>query len=424
VHSLRQRILLSAQAVVVVVALSGIGACGRSGVTTTLTAPVHDTATPFAKGGKKNPPPPPAGGVRLQTFAVTPTSVGGGNPATGSGHLQSPAPTGGAVVTVTSSDAAVHVPASVDVAAGVRDFTFSITTIPVATNHTATVTAGSGGTSLSATLTLVAPALSSVALAPASITAGGTSAGTITLTSPAVAPGAVVTLSSSAPASAGVPASVSIAAGATSATFTVTTPVSAVASSAIITASYNGVSRTATLAVAASDPCKSMNGLGGDVVLTGQKVPQFRTGRLRIDLIGDVPLGWIDKMGACTATAVPAVTIISGTADVTISGTTTSVTSAGGPLTFGALTVPVPLEAGTVLATDAAGDKMQVIWPVLAGLPAAPPTIRVNLASWSAAVTAGIQLDATMSFVARGPDGSTATFTAHGTNMVVPTFVP
>src|SRR5262249_21907054 len=147
-------------------------------------------------------------------------------------------------------------------------------------------------------------------------------------------------------------------------------------------------------------------------------------GRLRIDLDGDVPLGWINAMGPCAISAAPTVSVISGTCNVVLAGTTTSVTSAGGPLTFGALTVPVPVEAGTVLATDAAGNTLQVIWPVLAGLPPGPPTIRVNLASWSAAVAAGIQLDATMSFVARGPDGSTATFTAHGTNMVVPTFVP
>jgi len=231
-------------------------------------------------------------------------------------------------------------------------------------------------------------------------------------------------LSSADPAVVGVPASVNIAGGATSATFTVSTAPAIAASSVVITATLGGVTRTATLAVAASDPCKSVNNLGGAAVLVSATVPQFRTGRLRIDLDGDVPLGWINAMGPCAISAAPTVSVISGTCNVVLAGTTTSVTSAGGPLTFGPLAVPVPVEAGTVLATDAAGNKLQIIWPALAGLAPGPPRLRINLASWSAAVQTGLALDADFSFVANGADGSTATFTAHGANMVVPVFVP
>ena len=265
--------------------------------------------------------------------------------------------------------------------------------------------------------------LQSVTLAPASVAGGTSSQGSLLLTSAAPAGGALVTLTSSDIAAAQVPASATIAAGATTATFAVTTAPAVAGSKVIVTATLNGLARTATLAVAASDPCKSLNSLGGAAVLTSMTVPQFRTGRLRVDLVGDVPLAWINAMGACTATAAPSVTIVSGTGSVMLAGTTTSVTSAGGPLTFGPLALP-PAEAGTVLATDAAGNVLQIIWPALAGLPAGPPVLRMNLASWSPAVQAGVALDSDFAVVARGADGSTATFTAHGTNMIVPAFRP
>ena len=84
----------------------------------------------------------------------------------------------------------------------------------------------------------------------------------------------------------------------------------------------------------------------------------------------------------------------------------------------------MPAEPGTVLATDAAGNVLQIIWPALAGLPPGPPTIRANLAAWNAGVQAGTRLDATLTFTASTPNGATATFTARGTNMSVPTFRP
>jgi hypothetical protein len=50
--------------------------------------------------------------------------------------------------------------------------------------------------------------------------------------------------------------------------------------------------------------------------------------------------------------------------------------------------------------------------------------LRLNLAQWNPAVATGNLLNATFTFVARGSDGSTATFTVSGAGMQVPTFVP
>jgi|GEM_PF-475013 len=93
--------------------------------------------------------------------------------------------------------------------------------------------------------------VSSLTLNPATVTAGNSSQGTVTLSGPAPAGGAVVNLLSSNTTVATVPPSVTVAAGATSATFTVTTSAVAASTSVTISATY-GSTRTATLTVQAS----------------------------------------------------------------------------------------------------------------------------------------------------------------------------
>ncbi len=374
--------------------------------------------------------PPKA--VNLVSLSLAPTTVAGGGTSLGTLALNGGAPTGGAVVTLSSSDAALaSAPATVTINAGSKTATFTVTTSVPVVNGSATLSASYNGSTLSAALTVTAPgtpppppvaaALTSVTLAPASIVAGNTSVGTVSLSAAAPAGGALISLASGDPALVGVPASLSIAAGSTSATFTLSSTPSPLGGSVIITATYLGASLSATLAVAPSNPCASVTGLGGDAVISLATVPQFRTGRLRVDLVGDVPAGWINALGPCATSAAPAVAFISGTGNVTLSGSGASVTGAGGPLAFGPLAVP-PAEAGVVLAFDAAGNVLQIIWPALAGLPPGPPVLRMNLVSWTAAVQAGVALDATMTFTVRSADGSVATFTAHGTNMIVPAF--
>jgi hypothetical protein len=92
-----------------------------------------------------------------------------------------------------------------------------------------------------------APTFSSLTLNPTSVV-GGTqnSTGTVTLSSAAPAGGAVVMLSSNNSA-ARVPASVIVPAGARSATFTVNTSMVLLATTANISATYNGTTRTASL---------------------------------------------------------------------------------------------------------------------------------------------------------------------------------
>jgi hypothetical protein len=198
------------------------------------------------------PAPPPA--PTLSSLTLSPTSVTGGNSSTGTVTLSGPAPTGGAQVTLSSSNTTVaRVPSSVTVAAGATSASFTVSTSAVAVSTTVSISASYAGATRSASLTVTPappppPTISSLTLDPANVFGGQSSTGTVTLTGPAPAGGAQVLLSSS-DGAASVPSSVIVPAGATSATFTVNTSFVLISTSATISASYNGTTRTATLGV-------------------------------------------------------------------------------------------------------------------------------------------------------------------------------
>jgi hypothetical protein len=193
--------------------------------------------------------------VSLSSLSLNPTSVTGGSSSTGTVTLSGAAPAGGAQITLSSSNTtAARVPASVTVAAGATSATFTVSTSAVAASTTVTISATYGGTTRSTSLTVTPappppPTLASLSLNPSSVIGGlQSSTGTVTLSGPAPAGGAIVALSSSSGA-ASVPSSVTVPAGASSATFTVRTSGVLLSTSATISATYNGTTRTATLVV-------------------------------------------------------------------------------------------------------------------------------------------------------------------------------
>ena len=188
------------------------------------------------------------------SLTLSPTSVtGGAQSSTGTVTLSGPAPTGGALVNLSSSNAAASVPASVTVPGGSSSATFTVSTSAVAASTVAIISATYDGVSKTASLTVLPPALPTVAsltLNPNSVVGGplGSSTGTVTLSGPAPAGGAQVVLSSDNGA-ASLPASVTVPAGSTSASFTVTTTAVLISTSATISASYDNTSQSATLSV-------------------------------------------------------------------------------------------------------------------------------------------------------------------------------
>ena len=264
----------------------------------------------------------PTLGATGSGLSVSPTSVVGGISSTGTVRLTGPAPAGGAVVTLSSSNTtAARAPASVTVAAGATTATFTITTSPVASNTSATITAIFGVTR-TASLTVTAPTLSGFSLNPTSVIGGSSSTGTVTLSGPAPAGGAAVTLSSSNTTATHPPASVTVLAGATTATFTITTTPVASNTSATITAIF-GVTRTASLTVTA--PTLSGFSLNPTSVIGGSS----STGT--VTLSGPAPAGGAAvtlSSSNTTATHPPAsVTVLAGATTATFTITTSPVAS-------------------------------------------------------------------------------------------------
>ena len=231
--------------------------------------------------------------ISLSSVSQNPATVTGGTSSTGTATLNAPAPTGGILVALSSNNPSATVPASVTVAAGSSVTTFTVTTIPVASLVTATITANYNSVNKTATLTITPPVgLSSLSLNPTAVAGGNLSTGIVTLSGTAPTGGVSVALSSNS-SSATVPASVSVPGGKVTVKFTVTTTVVASSTIATITVSYNGVNKTAALTIA---PAVSLSSLSlnpatvpggspstGTVLLSGPAPP----GGVRVTLKSD-----------------------------------------------------------------------------------------------------------------------------------------
>lgn len=167
-------------------------------------------------------------------------------------NLLGVAPAGGLTVNLSSSrPSLVVVPASVTVPAGAGvSAPFTITTNYVSTATAVTITATAAGSNASTTLTLNPDGVASVNLSSAAIAGGTSLSATVTLLAPAPSAGADVLLSASNPAIVSLPSYVKVSSGSTmSGQFKITTlPVTA-STPVTITASYNGGAATTTLTV-------------------------------------------------------------------------------------------------------------------------------------------------------------------------------
>jgi hypothetical protein len=188
----------------------------------------------------------PGGPPRLRNLTHSPDSVIGGNPATGTVTLTAPAPSGGAVITLSDNSSAATVPASVTVPACQTSATFTIATSAVTSDTTVGISATFAGETFNDAIILFT-VLRTVELNPSTVVGGTPSTGSVILGTPAPAGGAVVTLSSSNTTLVRVPASVTVSAGATSATFTANTTAVTSFSFADISASYGGATVSSRL---------------------------------------------------------------------------------------------------------------------------------------------------------------------------------
>ncbi|MHB9124267.1 MAG: RHS repeat-associated core domain-containing protein [Thermoanaerobaculia bacterium] len=198
---------------------------------------------------------PPAGNY-VSSLSATPAFIAGGASSTGTVTLALPSSDpGGSDVALTSDDPSVIVPSRVTVKRNTTSASFAIATNVVTVPRAVTLTAGYGGV-LQRTTVIVAPenavTLASFTVTPSRVIGGTPANGTIVLTAPAPFGGAVVTVIAKRRTMITVPASVRIPEGATSAIFPIATGLvhGNKERLAEIDATYNGITRTATLALA------------------------------------------------------------------------------------------------------------------------------------------------------------------------------
>jgi len=186
----------------------------------------------------------------LSVLMVAPVAVVGGTKATGAVTLSGAAPPGGVTVALTSNHPnAAAVPVNVHVTAGAKTASFPVATKAAAVLTQVTITANYGGANRSATLAVKPPALSSLTIAPASVTGPASATGTVILSGPAPAGNFAVNLISNKPGAATVPAILAVAAGAKAATFTVSTKNVTAKTNVTITASAKNITKAAVLTI-------------------------------------------------------------------------------------------------------------------------------------------------------------------------------
>jgi energy-coupling factor transporter transmembrane protein EcfT len=202
----------------------------------------------------------PQSSATPSSLTLNPTSVNGGNSSTGKVTLNGPAPSGGTVVALSSSNtSAATVPPNVTVAAGATSAAFQVTTMASAISTPVTISASSGSLAQTASLTVTpqpppGPTLTSLSLNPTNIVGGSPSSGTVTLSAPAPSGGALVSLSSSNTGVVIVPSNVTISSGATSAIFTASSSSVTASTPVTVSGSYAGVTQTASLTVTPALP--------------------------------------------------------------------------------------------------------------------------------------------------------------------------
>ena len=301
----------------------------------------------------------------IRTVTFTPASVTGGLSTPGMVTLQTPAPAGGTVVTLMSANPLVSVPASVTVPANATTAIFSATTSVTDLDTNVVVTGTTGSLSVTGTLKVLAPRVSTISFPSSTPVGGTTTIGTIKLTGKAPASGCIVSITVGHPGVVA-PATVTVDAGLDTATFSATLPVVAADTLVPWKASLNGAFKTfsmtikpaAVLAVTFS-PVSAPGGapMTGKVTLTGQAPDGGTTVSLVSALpgIASVPAFVVVPAGATNVSfPVTTVPVVSDT-NVSITATTGAISKVGtarflAPVVTAFLTSSSTLQGGKTLS--------------------------------------------------------------------------
>ena len=316
------------------------------------------------------------------SVTVNPTSVGGGSATTGTVEISPAAPSGGSVVTLSSSSSLASVPASVTVAAGQKYATFQVATAAVLASAQATITASFNGSVKTTTLTITPAALQSVVTAPSTTTGGATTGGNRVYFDGDVVSDTAVSLSSSDTAIATVASSVTIKAGTSYHSFPITAAKVLTTKAVTITATYNGVSQSATLTVKPDPNAAKSVTLSPSSIVGGQSSTANR-----VYLNGD-------------ATADTTVTLTSSNTAVAVPQSTTAVSSGSSSHVFSIKTSAVTTTQTVTITATADGVSQS------ATLTVTPPPVAVKSLALSKSSTVAEQsVTGTVTLSSLAPSG-------------------
>lgn len=261
----------------------------------------------------------PATAPTVSSLSLRPTSVQGGLSSQGMVTLNTVAPAGGAVVSLSSTSGAVGMPATIGIPEGETIGFFAITTREVSATTTAPITAAIGSSSKQVPLTLTSGSpgisVSSISL-PTTAQGGVRVAGSLTLSAGAPFDGAIVTLKSTNAAVASVPLNVVVSAGHTSALFSVDTQAVTANTPVTISAAY-GASTQTTLLTLTPAPGTGLTSLS----FSPASVVSGKTSVGTVTLSNPAPTGGLSVSLFSSDTSVASVP-----ASVTVAAGTTSAT--------------------------------------------------------------------------------------------------
>jgi hypothetical protein len=303
-------------------------------------------------------------------------SVVGGNIVRGTFTLDGKAPSGGAAITLASSDpAAASVPATVTIPANSTSVDFDVTTHSVLADRTVVISGDYGSITKTASLTVLSQNLASLTFNPNPVLGGQAVTGTVALAGPSVG-NTVVTLSSNS-AAASVPPSVTIPNGSTSVDFQIQTSTVQVDTAATVFASAGVSSVQATLTV---QPLRLVSfSLSSSAAFEGQNV----TGTVAIN--GPAPAGGVSvqlSQTNPTAATIPAsVSIPQGqsSASFTITGKSvtsqqsTTITASRAGVTFSRTLTVSPITISSFQLTNSSVTGGTVVQAVIQIVAPAPP---------------------------------------------------
>ncbi|MEO5926798.1 MAG: hypothetical protein ABIR70_23495 [Bryobacteraceae bacterium] len=410
---------------------------GRTSVTFTVVLPEVETPITILISSE----PEVVGHVRVYPrtasldLHVSPDSVLGNYPVTGTIRLGSPAPSGGQVVQLTSNNPGVQFAPSIVVPEGVSVIQIGILTPPVSEPTDIRMSAMSGALASAAIFTVVPAAgpgqgtIQSLVIAPDSVIGGqGNTTGTVTLASAAGSTGVLVNLTDNSPA-VSVPVSLVIPAGQTSATFPITTSFVGSTTLATVTAT-SANSATAGLTLNASSAgTGTISGLviapstvvGGQANATGTVTlgSPAGAGGVLVNLLSNnaaasVPSSIVIPQGQSSGSFAVTTSVVGSTTNATITATSANTVNSG--LTLTAPTAGQGTISGLGIAPSTViGGQANATGTVTLGSPAGAGGVLVTLSSDNAAATVPASV-----VIAQGESSGTFTVTTSAVASTTP----